>query len=647
MRVFVYLGFTMLIGMTVALFTGITPCIMAAVLCITVACILIITKNKIGNRKIIISLCLIACALLIQSVISYFTFDISSLNNTTHTFEATVKKSKVTTSQRNYMVASTEKVDGKNLKLDIYIFSDAGYSAYDKISGKGLFKTKTYENSKPLISVTTSEPVIKTGSNHGIGYYLSLLRNNVIQTTRGYIKNTAYPIFTGMVLGDTGLIDSTTSRTFSRCGISHIFSVSGLHIAILNGVILFIFSLFGLSHKKQTVLSIIILIFLAMFVGISQSVLRSVLMILIFNIAAFLSRRSDSLNSLGFSVFIMLILDSQSVQDVSFLLTVMATFGIVLLSPKLSKMVPTKTPLVLQPFLQSGIISVCAFIGTLPVVLIYFDELSLIGILVNVIMAPVFTILLPICFLVSIMAPLDFLFPITAFLGNICTMLISFIQFTCDIFSKIPFAFVPLGFNFLKIYYIIILGVVVLQYLLKNKIPYTRPIAVLLSIIIFLTGAVIHRGQQNKNTYIYPISELHTKGAIISSYNCKILILFSFQNSSDYELTSELYSYGIDNIDLLVSYQKNNKSITTVTNNINIKRIAILDKHTPDISVPISSTTDFRVNSTYNCIVTSNDNRIIFTADENSYENTQNKIYINKDSEYSTVTITDETIKIN
>lgn len=477
MRVFSYLGFTMLVGMTVAQFAGITISVSVAVLSILAIGFLLILSKKKKNVKLILILSTVSFALLLQSLISTTSFNIYSYDSKPIQFEGKVLSSNVSMHDTNYYLVKTTKINNTPASYEMYLFGNSSsFDTNDIVSGEGVVDIHNYNSTRTIISANLNGQLRKIGEHKTLLSHIDNIRKTVFDNARLYIKSTETPLFVGMVFGDTSMISNSLRTTFSRCGIAHIFSVSGLHLSIISGLIAFLCIHFGLSARKRSIITIIILAFMVLFVGLSQSVLRSFFMLVIYNLSKFTSRRSDSLNSLGFAVFTLLVLDSTSITDVSFLLTITATLGIIVISPRLTRFNSKKWPAILQITAQTGIISFSAFIGTLPVTAVYFDEISLIGCFINIIFAPLFSIMLILCLLLCLTCCFSFLSILSNLLGSLCSILFELMEIVCSFISKIPFTFLPKDFNLYLFYCIILLAFLPLLCYYRRKILQIRDI---------------------------------------------------------------------------------------------------------------------------------------------------------------------------
>lgn len=106
----------------------------------------------------------------------------------------------------------------------------------------------------------------------------------------------------GVLLGDKSGISPELTADFRTVGLSHVMAVSGLHMTTVANLLTAIFLALHVPRRGRAVLaSLGVLLFMAV-VDFAPSASRSGIMCLLYLAGGFLSRRSDSLNSLGLAV---------------------------------------------------------------------------------------------------------------------------------------------------------------------------------------------------------------------------------------------------------------------------------------------------------------------------------------------------------
>jgi competence protein ComEC len=152
------------------------------------------------------------------------------------------------------------------------------------------------------------------------------------------IDGPEFALVSALVLGETNQLTVETKTAFSVSGISHILSVSGLHVAVVYAVLAFLLSFLdrfeGWRVPKQ-VLIVVLLFYYAFLTGLSPSVLRSAFMFSLLALGKCFRRKSQTLNTILFSAFVLLLWNPGFFYDLGFQLSYLAVFFIVVVHPKL------------------------------------------------------------------------------------------------------------------------------------------------------------------------------------------------------------------------------------------------------------------------------------------------------------------------
>jgi len=194
----------------------------------------------------------------------------------------------------------------------------------------------------------------------------------------------------GIILADRTEIDAETVEDFNRSGLVHFLAISGTHIVVIFGMFYFLmmrFSPVGF-RKYAIIISLFFIWIFAVFIGFGNSVMRSCIMISVYFIYVLLQRKPDLLHSMAFSAFIILMIDTQQIFDVGFQLSFLAVLGIYWLNQPILKYLPRQDHYFKKIIYNTISISIAAQLATLPMVLYYFHQFSLISIFANFFIVP-------------------------------------------------------------------------------------------------------------------------------------------------------------------------------------------------------------------------------------------------------------------
>jgi competence protein ComEC len=289
----------------------------------------------------------------------------------------------------NNEVLSVPKSNRVLLKYSLYPKFEYG----DTVSIKGLFElpfeTEEFSYKNYLKIYGVSLVLNKNGNlnlisqNSTIFGLLYTFKNYLLLAIEKLFNEPYASLVNGLLLGSRKGFSEEVTNYLSVTGLTHIVAVSGYNISL---VILFIDKLF--IFVPRNIRFYLICFFLAIFAvitGLSASVLRATIMGVIaiaviqygysanFNRAILLAACAMTV----WNPFVLL-------YDLGFQLSFFSTFGVVLLSKKL-------TANFLPEFLgirESFILTISSQIATLPTIVYYFGVLSLVSPLANVLVAP-------------------------------------------------------------------------------------------------------------------------------------------------------------------------------------------------------------------------------------------------------------------
>ncbi|MSU59200.1 MAG: DUF4131 domain-containing protein [Pedosphaera sp.] len=210
-----------------------------------------------------------------------------------------------------------------------------------------------------------------------------------------------------MTLGWRPALTNEVSEPFMRSGTMHIFAISGLHIALIAGILVSLLRVMRLSRAWCGLVVIPLIWFYTAATGWQSSAIRSTVMMTIIIGGWSLRRPTDLVNSLAAAAFIILLWDPQQLFQASFQLSFFVVLSIALLLPPLEKI--RDHLLQHDPLLPPSLIprwkrwlgtplrwlatafatSLAAWLGSLPLTAYYFHLFSPVTLLANLVVVPV------------------------------------------------------------------------------------------------------------------------------------------------------------------------------------------------------------------------------------------------------------------
>ena len=215
-----------------------------------------------------------------------------------------------------------------------------------------------------------------------------------------------FTIATAISFGYVREMDKDTRQIFSAAGCVHILAISGLHFAFIYSAFNALFSFMGNKRRGRITKQLIILPILwafAFFTGMHPSVIRAVITITIWGIGNAFFFRTLTMNTLGFSAFLILLYNPLNLFDIGFQLSFSAVLAILLVNPYLISLYHSRNPM-LNYVWELSCTSTSAQLGTAPLSIYYFHQFPLLYLVSNLFAIPLACILLllvPVSLLVS------------------------------------------------------------------------------------------------------------------------------------------------------------------------------------------------------------------------------------------------------
>jgi competence protein ComEC len=133
-----------------------------------------------------------------------------------------------------------------------------------------------------------------------------------------------------LILGVRTNIDNSTNQAFQKTGLSHFISLSGMHLAILVGVIWWLCKTVGLLKRARAVICIIAIAVFLLIVPPRAPILRAAVVVWVFCASFFFRRKSNSLNTLSLAALILLLIKPTGLFEVGWQLSFASVLGILL-----------------------------------------------------------------------------------------------------------------------------------------------------------------------------------------------------------------------------------------------------------------------------------------------------------------------------
>ena len=210
-----------------------------------------------------------------------------------------------------------------------------------------------------------------------------------------------------MVVGYRTWLNGERREPFLQSGTLHVFAISGLHIAMIASFMVTLARTLRIPRRHAALLVIPALWFYTAATGYPSSAIRASTVSSIILLGWVLRRPPEILNSLGVAVILLLTVDPLQLFQPGFQLSFTVVTSLILLFPKLSRiatrlvpdysMIPTQSQSTFQKMAtrishktcSTLSVSLAAWLGSVPLVAIYFNLLTPVSILTNLLLIPI------------------------------------------------------------------------------------------------------------------------------------------------------------------------------------------------------------------------------------------------------------------
>lgn len=220
------------------------------------------------------------------------------------------------------------------------------------------------------------------------------------------------PVASALLFGGRMQMDEEIREAFKESGLLHVLAISGMHVAILGVLLWGIGRLAGFSVRGTCALIIIGVLGYTILTDCNPPVIRATVMVCLYAGARFFLRRPALSNCLALSAVVILLWNPTDLFNTGTQLSFLAVLGIIWACGRGRRRrdadapMPTAEPSPLWAPFRAGAsylrrrtwdewtISVAAALFTLPLVAARFHLVSPVGVLINVVLAPLSTLVL-------------------------------------------------------------------------------------------------------------------------------------------------------------------------------------------------------------------------------------------------------------
>ena len=496
-----------------------------------------------------------------------------------------------------------------NLKLGDLISVEGELVEPERNSVFNGFDYNKYLYNKHIYYLMNANNISIMEKNSGLLFYFKNLvmdRINSISKSKGYIMT--------FILGDKSFIDNEVKESYQNNGISHLFAVSGMHISLFAGIMLFFLKRVSYNNYFNYGMVCLFLLFYLFLAGFPASLLRASVMFILFSINKVFNLKISNLNILFMVIITILFIDPFYLFDIGFQFSYLNSGTLIMMRRKIG--------VIKSKLKRSFYVSVVCFLVSFPICIYNFYGTNFISVLFNIFyILFVSIIVFPLSLITFVFPFLDSVLYSSIFVMERISLFISSINFGYIIFPKVNF-----GVYF--IYYIVI-------FLSFWKIEF---------VLLFLVMLLIHKGYIyfDSNLYVYYLDVGQGDSALIRLPNNSGNILidtggkFSYEmekwreKRSKYSIVKSstipfLKSFGIKKLDYLIlshgDFDHMGEAINLI-DNFNVEKVIFNCGEFNDLEKELIKVLDKKKIRYYLCIKELNiDNNKLYFLQTKEYDN--------------------------
>jgi competence protein ComEC len=317
----------------------------------------------------------------------------------------------------------------------------ADFSYRDYLQQQGVYSLAAYPYLR-LVEVGQGNPLFSA---------VYAFRQRCYEVINRILPQPEAALLNGILLGLERDLPEQIQNAFRDTGTAHIIAISGFNIALVAGMVVWVFSRLAPRFWIPPITALVIAAY-TLLVGGGASVVRAAIMGTFCLLGQQLGRRQTGLNTLAFTAAWMSVFTPTLPWDVSFQLSFAATLGLVLFADRLQMgfihLAKKRIPLGLaqrlaKPVGEYFLFTLAAQAVTLPVIAVHFGRVSLSALLANPLVLPAQPLVMT-TGAVALIAGL--LFPaLGSFIGGLAWLPLAYTIRVVELFAQISWGSFDLG----------------------------------------------------------------------------------------------------------------------------------------------------------------------------------------------------------
>lgn len=457
---------------------------------------------------------------------------------------------------------STGSVDA-----ELYDFVECDVE-FEAIENTVTFDAVNYNRARNLFVAArqVSECTVSKPDHKGIRAFFASLQSSLSAAMSTGLSGENGALASAMLLGDRSMVSGEMDADFKASGVIHILSISGTHIMLMCAILYLLARKLPIGYTARNLFCVIGAPAYCLLVGCPFSAVRAAIMAVVcFGVRMF-DKQADSINSLGLAVFLILFFSPGAAMDLSFQLSVAATFGILFYQLKCHKKVQEYlyahgfSARLLIKVVDGILASILITFLTFPLIAMSYGRISLIAPLANLFLSPLVVVELAAGFafcLFSLVPVLSFLVPMASFFLNLAGTCMGQVS---HLLSEIPYVYPAADAQYLYFWYFGTLGLFAVAFFFrKKKRLYLH--AGLLSVCVLCTGLLSYQFLMRDVVQVVALDSRNPSNLAVVQNGHAVIIGAGSGSYQASTTASYLKSMGIDTVDVLILPRDNSSAV--------------------------------------------------------------------------------------
>ena len=325
------------------------------------------------------------------------------------------------------------------------------------------FDYKKFLRNRNVYGILEPEYVEYIKRDNSVKSRLYDLKQTLIQILENSMTEPQVSLLSGILLGEDRVFTEEFEENVRKSGTSHIVAASGYNVTILILMVNRIFQF--LDKRKRNLLSLVVIWSFCLMSGMSSSIVRASIMGSMTLIGGLFGRYQSIHRSFVIGIWLFVFFSPTVAFDVGFQLSILATIGLIYLSPSIENFAESRNVNMGETFKEYTLTTMSCTLSTLPVSVLSFGSFSVVSILANTLILPV----LESTMLWGFLGLISSIFPacISHIFFTISFVQLKYFEIVVDILGRLDFLVLDLSGGS-KTLFVVIVVTILLFFILRN-----------------------------------------------------------------------------------------------------------------------------------------------------------------------------------